>query len=76
MGTDTCETCRFWLRPEDPGPVAPQGECRRHPPQVVGQTQVQPWTSPGYWCGEHSLPGEKAAKEAALFDFLSAIHGA
>ncbi len=58
---DTCETCRFWLRPPS-GMRSADGACRRYPPKMVvmqtGRTveAVAEWprVSRQQWCGEHA----------------------
>lgn len=59
---DSCFTCRFWRRLDD-GEQIPDadviGECRRHPPTVMGidlndaPVQALPETEAQFVCGEH-----------------------
>ena len=64
--TPECRRCRWWLNL--PGyeltenqPADNFGECRRNPPQFVGDSVLGDWplTEVGCWCGEFQV-GPKA----------------
>ena len=63
MPQDTCSSCLYGVFS---GAGAPQGLCKRYPPEVVALPGMQigsaafPVVAAGDWCGEHLAAGAPA----------------
>ncbi len=73
MGSaEICGICRFWDQVEQSGQGSPIGECRRHPPVIVGPIATGlmasdhthfPETEAWRWCGEWT-PAQRPKERA------------
>jgi hypothetical protein len=58
-----CQTCRWWDQYKKASPAF--GKCRRYPPQVTPDEDVQPVTAASDYCGEYAqAPTDPAASGA------------
>lgn len=56
MTQPTCNTCRFWLRNNEPDGSYGKGHCRRYPPSFMLEGTLNdgwPDVHECSWCGEH-----------------------